>query len=239
MSSKLPEKSPSASTKKPASKPTSKAPVKRSLWTRIKDAVDPDYALQLSMAAMIEAAAVKHVLGLDQERWAPGKPLKLGKTVLRNNLNHLDAVDPQAREERAARERSLVDSLRERSAGRYAEGAVSDKLDAAREQRDAFERSQMGFFASEDLPEKKNADLAADERYTLGHAAERSLSGLMQAVGGNFKPGEPVKLFNPSMSGEFAARQRAIKYLVANKRMSAALGEIGRASCRERVSSPV
>ena len=154
----------------------------------------------------------------------PGKPLKLGKTVLRNNLNHLDAVDPQAREERAARERSLVDSLRERSAGRYAEGAVSDKLDAAREQRDAFERSQMGFFASEDLPEKKNADLAADERYTLGHAAERSLSGLMQAVGGNFKPGEPVKLFNPSMSGEFAARQRAIKYLVANKRMSAALG---------------
>ena len=77
MSSKLPEKSPSASTKKPASKPTSKAPVKRSLWTRIKDAVDPDYALQLSMAAMIEAAAVKHVLGLDQERWAPGKPLKL------------------------------------------------------------------------------------------------------------------------------------------------------------------
>ena len=76
MSSKLPEKSPSAS-KKPASKPTSKAPVKRSLWTRIKDAVDPDYALQLSMAAMIEAAAVKHVLGLDQERWAPGKPLKL------------------------------------------------------------------------------------------------------------------------------------------------------------------
>ena len=73
MPSKLPEKTPA---KSPA-KPNPGAPVKRSLWTRIKDAVDPDYALQLSMAAMIEAAAVKHVLGLDQERWAPGKPLKL------------------------------------------------------------------------------------------------------------------------------------------------------------------
>ena len=159
----------------------------------------------------------------------PGKPLKLGKTVVRNNLNHLDAVDPDAREERAARERSLVDSLRERSAGRYAEGAVSDKLDAAREQRDAFEQSQMGFFASEDLfgddpGAKEPAPLAADERYTLGHAAERSLAGLMPVVGENFKPGAPVKLFNPSMSGQFAAQQRAIKYLDANKRMAAALG---------------
>ena len=62
--------------KSPA-KPKPGAPKQRSLWQRLKDAVDPDYALQLSMAAMIEAAAVKHVLGLDQERWAPGKPLKL------------------------------------------------------------------------------------------------------------------------------------------------------------------
>ena len=156
---------------------------------------------------------------------APGKPLKLGKTVVRNNLNHLDAVDPAAREERQARERALVDGLRERQAGRYADGAVSDKLDAAREQRDAFEQSQMGFFSSEEAPEPAKAKpLAADERHTLGHAAERTLAGLMPVVGKNFKAGEPVKLFNPSMSGEFAARQRAIKYLVANKRMSAAFG---------------
>ena len=75
MSSKpaLPEKSAS----KASTKATPKAPKKRGLWDRLKDAVDPDYALQLSMAALIEAAAVKHVLGLDQERWAPGKPLKL------------------------------------------------------------------------------------------------------------------------------------------------------------------
>lgn len=145
-------------------------------------------AMQDLIRSNVAQAFQKHYNTLN-----PGKPLKLGKTVVRNNLNHLDAVDPDAREERAARERSLVDSLRERSAGRYAEGAVSDKLDA-------------------------------DERYTLGHAAERSLAGLMPVVGENFKPGAPVKLFNPSMSGQFAAQQRAIKYLDANKRMAAALG---------------
>ncbi|HEY0133336.1 MAG TPA: hypothetical protein VGB85_04630, partial [Nannocystis sp.] len=50
---------------------------KRGIWDKLKDAVDPDRALQASMAALIEATAVKHVLGLDEERWAPGKPLKL------------------------------------------------------------------------------------------------------------------------------------------------------------------
>ena len=52
-------------------------PKKRGIWDKLKDAVDPDRALQASMAALIEATAVKHVLGLDEERWAPGKPLKL------------------------------------------------------------------------------------------------------------------------------------------------------------------
>ncbi len=73
MSIKPAEKS---SERAPAKK-TAATPKKRGLWDRLKDVVDPDRALQLSMAAMIEAAAVKHVLGLDEERWAPGKPLKL------------------------------------------------------------------------------------------------------------------------------------------------------------------
>lgn len=166
---------------------------------------------------------------------SPGKPLKLGRAVIRNNLNHLDATDPAAREERMARERELVDSLRERVQGRYASGAVSDKLDAARQQQEAFEQAQMGFFSSDDggqndmfgggQDEPAAPKLAADERHTLGHAAERQIAGMMGVVGQNFKPGQPVKLWAPTMSGgKNAARQRLVKMVDANKRVVAAFG---------------
>ena len=158
----------------------------------------------------------------------PGKPLKLGKTVIRNNLNHLDATDPAAREERMARERELVDGLRERVQGRYASGAVSDKLDAAREQDEAFNQAQMGFFSAEDAPaqaEAAPAALGGDERHTLGHAAERQIAGMMGQVGKNFKAGQPTKLWAPTMSGgKNAARQRLVKLIDANKRVVAAFG---------------
>ena len=102
--------------------------------------------------------------------------LKLGKSVIRNNLNHLDATDPEAREERMRRERELVDGLRERVQGRYASGAVSDKLDAARDEREAFGQAQMGFFSTDEAPPADGpAALAGDERHTLGHAAERQI----------------------------------------------------------------
>ncbi|MET0388759.1 MAG: polysaccharide pyruvyl transferase family protein [Polyangiales bacterium] len=38
---------------------------------------DPDRALQAATAAMIEATGVRYALDIKQERWAPGKPLKL------------------------------------------------------------------------------------------------------------------------------------------------------------------
>lgn len=164
----------------------------------------------------------------------PGAPLKVGKAVIRNNLNHLDATDPAAREERQARERELVDSLRERVQGRYASGAVSDKLDAAREMQEAFEQAQMGFFGGDQddmfggggeeaaAPEIK---LAGDERHTIGHVAERQIAGMMGKIGANFKPGQPVKLWAPTMSGgKNAARQRLVKMIDANKRVVAAFG---------------
>jgi polysaccharide pyruvyl transferase WcaK-like protein len=62
---------------KTPSKSSSKAPKKRGLWDKLTDAVDPDRALQATMAGLIEATAVKHVLGVHKELWAPGKPLKL------------------------------------------------------------------------------------------------------------------------------------------------------------------
>lgn len=162
-------------------------------------------------------------------RLNPRNPLKVGKAVIRNNLNHLDATDPKAREERMERERALVDSLRERTQGRYASGAVSDKLDEAREQREAFEQAQMGFFSAEEAPaaeaEPTQPTLAGDERHTLGHAAERQIAGMIGIVGRNFKPGEPTKIWAPTMSGgDNYARQRAIKLVEANKRLGLHLG---------------
>lgn len=168
-------------------------------------------------------------------RLNPSAPLKIGRQVIRGNLNHLDAVDPAAREQRLAQERQLMDSLRERVDGRYASGAVSDKLDAARDGRAAFEQSQMGFFSGEGAspedmldgktPKPEIKPLKADERHTLGHAAERTLAAMMGVVGKNFKPGQPLQIFNPTMSGKDGImRQRSIKMIEQNKRVALAAG---------------
>ena len=158
----------------------------------------------------------------------PGSPLKLGKQVIRNNLDHLDAVDPAAREARMAKQRELVDSMRERIEGKYASGSVADKLQAQKEQQAAFEQSQMGFFSSEDAPDAQAGGepvaLGSDERHTLGHVAERQIAGMMGVVGQNFKPGQPTKLWNVSMSGKYVNQQRAIKMVAANKRVGLAFG---------------
>jgi superfamily II DNA or RNA helicase len=166
----------------------------------------------------------------------PNAPLKLGRQVVRNNLNHLDAVDPKARADREKKERELIDGLRERSQGKYASGSVSDKLDAAREEQEAFNQSQMGFFSTEqddmfgggatsNAEDKPVKPLASDERHTLGHAAERTIAGMMGVVGQNFKAGQPLKIFSPTMSGpDGVMRQRAIKIIAQNKRVALAAG---------------
>ena len=186
-------------------------------------------ALQDMIRSNVGKAFAEH-----HNRLKPGAPLKVGRAVIRNNLNHLDATDPQAREERMARQRELVDGLRERVQGRYAAGAVTDKLDAARDQREAFEQSQMGFFGADEQEDMfgggdeaapEEPKLASDERFTLGHVAERQIAGMMGQVGKNFKPGQPVKLWAPTMSGgKNYARQRLVKLIEANKRVVAAFG---------------
>lgn len=153
----------------------------------------------------------------------PGSPLKLGKRTIRNNLDHLDAVDPAARDARMAKDKALVDSLRTRVGGKYSSGSVSEKMEAAKQHQAAMEQAQMGFFSSEEAPSAA-AELGADERHTLGHAAERQIAGMMGVVGQNFKPGQPTKLWGVSMSGKYAAQQRAIKLADANKRMVLAAG---------------
>lgn len=182
-------------------------------------------AVQDLIRSRVGASFAEH-----HNRLRPGAPLKVGRAVIRHNLNHLDATDQKARDERLARNRELIDGLRERVQGRYAAGAVSDKLDAARDEREAFEQAQMGFFSSEEAPvlngsTPEQAPLAADERHTLGHAAERQIAAMMGRVGANFKPGQPLKIFTPTMSGgKNAARQRLVRMVDANKRVMAAFG---------------
>lgn len=160
-------------------------------------------------------------------RLNPNSPLKVGRAVVRNNLTHLDAIDREALEARMAKERALKDSLQERVQGRYAAGSVKDKMDAARSEREAFNQAQMGFFAEEPEP-AADKPLATDERHTLGHAAERQVAGMMGVVGKNFRSGQPLKLWNPSMSGgkdgRNYARQRAVKLIDANKRVVLSFG---------------
>jgi intein/homing endonuclease len=155
----------------------------------------------------------------------PEQPLKIGRQVLRGNLNHLDAVSPEAREKRLAEHRQLVDSLRERIQGRYAAGGARDKMAAAREAQEAAEQAQMGFFSAEsDNEAEPERPLMPDERRTVGHAAERQIAAMMPIVGKNFKPGQPVKLWKPSMNGRYINQQRGIRAIEANKRCALAQG---------------
>lgn len=201
-------------------------------WSKYTDAMGGHTNAYATMQDMIRSKVGKS-FNENYNKLNPSAPLKLGRQVVRGNLNHLDAVDPKARAAREAKERELVDGLRERSQGKYASGSVSDKLDAAREQEEAFNQSQMGFFSTEqddmfggasDAP-KVEKPLGADERYTLGHAAERTIASMMGTVGQNFKPGQPLKIFSPTMSGpDGVMRQRAIKIIAQNKRVALAAG---------------
>lgn len=160
----------------------------------------------------------------------PDAPLKIGKGVIANDLNHLDALDPAARDRRLADRRNLVDTLRSRVAGRYSSGSVSDKMDAARAAEEAANQAQMGLFGAEEpapategaAPPMKAPELG--ERYTIGHAAERQVAGMMPIIGANFKPGQPVHIWQPTMSGKYVGRQRAVKLIKANKRTELGMG---------------
>jgi len=153
----------------------------------------------------------------------PDTPLTLGRTVIKGNLNHLDAVDKTARQQRESDQRSLIDGLRERVNGRYASGEVGHKIETAREAQAALEQSQMGFFATDEI-QGASSTIKADERYTLGQAAERQIASMMHVVGQNFKPNKPTRLWQASMNGKYINQQRAVKLIDQNKRLVLAQG---------------
>ncbi|MDP3327187.1 helicase-related protein [Parvibaculum sp.] len=194
-------------------------------WSKYVESMRGPENAYAAMQDVVRSSISKHFVEA-YNTLKPDAALSLGRTTVRNNLNHLDAVDPKARDARLAKERAMVDSLRERAGGRYAAGSVRDKLDSARTQQAGFEASQMGFFADQSEPEARA--LAADERYTVGHEAERRIAEMMPQIGHNFRPGQPVKLFRPTMSGgKNWARQRAIKLIEANKRTILSFGTGG------------
>lgn len=172
-------------------------------------------------------SSVSNHFAEQHNRLRPGAPLAIGTTVIRNNLRHLGAVDPAEREKRLAADRALIDKLRNRVGGKYAGGTVAEKIDASHAQEAAFGQAQMGFFSSDELGGDDTGPKApgAGERHTIGHAAESMIGKMMGAVGKQFEPGQPVKLFKPSMSGpDGVKRQRAIKLIRANKRVALSAG---------------
>jgi len=160
----------------------------------------------------------------DQYKKVTKQPLKLGRTVLRGNIAHLDAVDPQARETRLAEQRQAVDQLRNRTEGKYAAGSVKDKLDRARELAAIADQNQVSMFLAQQ-EDPKHPTLKADERWTLGDTVEQQLTAALPQVARNFSPNEPVTLIpDMRMDGKFANQQRLIKLIEHNKRMIGALG---------------
>lgn len=163
-------------------------------------------------------------------RLRPDQPVKIGRAVIRGDLEHLDAIDPAARERRLAERRALADSLRNRVAGRYASGSVAEKMAAARAAEEAAAQAQMGLFAMEEPPPKEagpepERPLEMGQRWSIGHAAERTIAGMMPHVAANFRPGTgPVKLWKPDMSGKYVSRQRAVKLIEANRRVVLGMG---------------
>ncbi|HEY0203321.1 MAG TPA: hypothetical protein VGC15_04130, partial [Acetobacteraceae bacterium] len=206
-------------------------------WSKYLDVMGSPANAYRAMQDTIRSKVLKGFADA-QNRARPGAPLKVGKAVIQHDLKHLDALDPDAREKRLAQHRDLVDGLRNRVAGKYAAGAVSDKLDAERAHETAFNQAQLGMFGADPEPRLREGlqgdeddatpppdkPPALGERHTLGHAAERQIADMMPMVGKNFRPGQKVPLWSPTMSGQYVGRQRAVKLIEANGRTMLGMG---------------
>jgi hypothetical protein len=163
---------------------------------------------------------------------AKGKKLRVGRTPIAHDLAHLDALDPAAREARLKEHRDRVDALRNRVGGKYAAGGVKDRLDAEAAHEAGYQQSQMGMFGPVDTAGQGDGDdeapdprvPALGQRWTIGHAAERQIAGMMPIVGKNFRPGQPVAMWRPDMSGAYVKRQRAVKLIEHNRRQVLGMG---------------
>jgi hypothetical protein len=158
----------------------------------------------------------------------PDAPLRLGRQIIRNDIAHVGALDPKERERRERTGRARMASLmnRDMSSGKFQTGSVRDKMEAADKAERAIAQTQMGMFGAETVEpdEVEEHPLRSGDRYTIGHAAEGQIAKMMSVVGPNFRPGQPVKMFKPTMSGKFVARQRGVKLIEHAKRLELGMG---------------
>lgn len=152
------------------------------------------------------------------------KPLAIGRLPIRHDIEHLDALDPASRDKRIAERAALIDTLRKRVAGKYSSGSVTDEAAKWRAAEEAAEQSQISMFGAEAEPKTGDKPLEPGQRYTIGHAAERQIAGMMPIVGKQFQAGEKVAIWAPAMDGTYIARQRAVKLIQHNKRTELGLG---------------
>jgi superfamily II DNA or RNA helicase len=195
-------------------------------WSRYAEGMGGPEAALSAVQDLVRSEVAKRFAG-HHNRLNPDAPIKVGRQSIRGGIDHLDMTDPEARAERQRKQRELVDDLRERDRGRYASGSVVDKLSEAAEARAAESQAQVdmfGFSQPTEDAEPADAPLKGDQRHSLGHAAERQLAGIMQHVGQNFRPGDKLKIWEPSMDGKHILGQRAIKFIEANKRVALGLG---------------
>jgi hypothetical protein len=193
-------------------------------WGKYVKALGSPTAAYEAMADVVRGNVIGEFAAA-HNKLRPDAPLKLGRQVISHDIAHLDALDPAAREKRLETSRALIDSLRNRVAGRYSSGSVADKMEAARAADVAASQAQMGLFGeAEDTGPAPPRPLELGERHSIGHEAERQVAGMMSVVGKNFRPGQPIKLWKPTMSGAYVGRQRAVKLIQHNKRTMLGMG---------------
>lgn len=198
-------------------------------WGKYVSAMGSSENAYAAMQDVVRSGALR-AFADHYNRLNPEGALRVGRTVISHDLRHLDALDPEARERRLAEHRQLVDSLRERHQGRYAAGDVAGRMDAARAADEGRREAQMAFFGDDGTAPSPGADGGTEagpelgQRWSIGHAAEQTVAQMMPIVGSQFRPGQPIKLWRPDMSGRFVGRQRAVKLIEHNKRVMAALG---------------
>lgn len=192
-------------------------------WGKYVETMGSPQAAYASLGDVVKSNVLRDFADA-HNKLVPGSPLKLGRQVISNDLRHLDALNPAAREKRSEDQRRLFDSLRNRVAGKYASGTVAEKAEAARAAEEAASQAQMGLFGATEEEEAPDRPLDMGERYSIGHAAERQIASMMSVVGANFRAGRPSKVMRPTMSGKYVARQRAVKLIGQNKRVMLGMG---------------
>ncbi|KAA5611629.1 helicase-related protein [Rhodovastum atsumiense] len=186
-------------------------------------------------AAMQDVVRSKVVGRFAEElnRLRPAEAVKVGKTTIRGDIDHLGALNPEERERRETERKKLAGAMQARVGGKFASDDVKGKILREREAQAAIAQSQMGLFGFEEPAPKAEEgeagpllpELRQGERLTIGHQAEQQLQRMMGRIGANFRPGTaPVNLWRPDMSGKFVGRQRAVKLIEHSKRVALGLG---------------